>query len=201
MVELTRETRDVMIEKDSFREFSRSISELDVFLVSLSVWKIEAARGSNFTKATLEKLSGLLRKASKIIDDYKSGSRLRFLLYSYYKVSKDIASTISSLQLANLDMALNLKSINDEVIDKLNTMEFRVAVATEMIAAEIENSVSQSSRNRDNAVKLLEKIAEAVSANADASLVQNELALLKQKKEEIEIQKKQAEALQLSQLI
>ncbi|XP_039026881.1 U-box domain-containing protein 44-like, partial [Hibiscus syriacus] len=206
-VELARETRDVMIEKDSFREFSRSISELDVLLGSLSVWKIEAARGSDFTKAALEKLSGLLRKACKIIDDYKSGSCLRFLLHSHSVLSqmqglaKDIASTISSLQLANLDMALNLKSMNDEVIDKLNTMEFRVALATETIAAEIENSVSQSSRNRDNAVKLLEKIAEAVGADANASLVQNELALLKQEKEEMEVQKKQAEALQLSQLI
>ncbi|KAK9004620.1 hypothetical protein V6N11_042083 [Hibiscus sabdariffa] len=206
-VELSEETRDVMIEKDSFREFSRSISELDALLRALSVGKIEAARGSEFTKAALEKLNDQLRRARKIIKNYTSGSRFWFLLHSHSVLSqmqglaKDIASSISSLQLTNLDMALNLKSMNDEVIDKLNSMEFRVAVSTEMIASEIENSVSQSSRNRDNAVTLLEKIAEAVGADANASLVQNELALLKQEKEEMEVQKKQAEALQLSQLI
>ncbi|KAL4273231.1 hypothetical protein GQ457_13G006240 [Hibiscus cannabinus] len=205
--ELSKETRDVVIEKDSFREFSRSISELDVLLRALSVGKIEAARGSEFTKAALEKLHDQLRKARRIIKNYTSGSRFRFLLHSHSVLSqmqglaKDITSTVSSLQLTNLDMALNLKSMNDEVIDKLNSMEFRVAVSTEMIASEIENSVSQSSRNRDNAVTLLEKIAEAVGADANASLVQNELALLKQEKEEMEVQKKQAEALQLSQLI
>ncbi|KAE8724974.1 Potassium transporter 5 family protein [Hibiscus syriacus] len=205
--ELAKETRDVMIEKDNFREFSRSISELDVLLGLLSVRKIEAARGSEFTKAALVKLNEQLRRARKIIDNYKSGSRLRFLLHSHsvlsqmHGLAKDIASTISSFQLTNLEMALSLKSMNDEVIEKLNSMEFRVAVATETIVSEIENSMSQSSRNRDIAVKLLEKIAEAVDADANASLVQNELALLKQEKEEMEAQKKQAEALQLSQLI
>ncbi|KAJ6393263.1 hypothetical protein OIU77_022688 [Salix suchowensis] len=50
-------------------------------------------------------------------------------------------------------------------------------------------------------MNLLQKIAEAVGARADASLVLNELALLEQEKEEMEDQKKQAEALQLAQLI
>ncbi|XVF02079.1 hypothetical protein REPUB_Repub04eG0145500 [Reevesia pubescens] len=206
-LELAKETRDVVLEKDSFREFSRSISELDILLQALNLRKIEAAMGSEFTKAALEKLNGQLRKARKIIKDYKSGSHIRFLLHSHSVLSqmqalaKDIAATISSFQLIKLDMAVNLKNMNDQIINNLNSMEFRMAAATEAITSEIENSISQSSRNRDNAVKLLEKIAEAVGANVNASLVQNELALLKQEREEMEVQKKQAEALQLSQLI
>ncbi|PPR92028.1 hypothetical protein GOBAR_AA28655 [Gossypium barbadense] len=206
-VELAKETRDVMIEKGSFREFSRSITELDVLLKALNVRTIEAAMGTESTKVALEKLNDKLRRARKIIKNYKAGSRLRFLLHSHSVLTemsglaKDIATTISPFQLSNLDMALNLKSMNDEVIEKLNSMEFSVAAATETIALEIENSVSQSSRNRENAVKLLEKIAEAVGADANVSLVQTELALLKQEKEEMEVQKKQAEALQLSQLM
>ncbi|XWS68712.1 hypothetical protein CRYUN_Cryun04dG0115200 [Craigia yunnanensis] len=206
-VELAKETTDVVLEKDSFQEFSRCISELDILLQALNVRKIEAAIGSEFTKAALEKLNSQLRKACKIIKDYKSGSRLRFLLHSHsvllqiQALAKDIAATISSFQLINLDIAVNLKSMNDQIINNLNSMEFRMAARTETIASEIENSISQSFRNRENAVKLMEKIAEAVGANVNASLVQNELALLKQEKEEMEVQKKQAEALQLSQLI
>ncbi|XVF44350.1 hypothetical protein PTKIN_Ptkin02bG0113500 [Pterospermum kingtungense] len=206
-VELAKETRDVVLEKDSFGEFSSSISELYILLQALNLRQIEVAMGSEFTKAALEKLNSQLRKAREIIKDYKSGSRLRFLLNShsvllqFQALAKDIAATISSFQLINLDMAMNLKSMNDKIINNLNSMEFRMAAGTETIASEIENSISQSSRSRENAVNLLEKIAEAVGANANASLVQNELALLKQKKEEMEVQKKQAEALQLSQLI
>ncbi|XVE92716.1 hypothetical protein REPUB_Repub01dG0123600 [Reevesia pubescens] len=206
-VELAKETRNVVLEKDSFEEFSRSISELDMLLKALNVRKIEAAMGSEFTKAALEKLNSQLRKARKIIKDYKSGSLLWFLLHSHSVLSqmqslaKDIATTISSFQLINLDMAVNLKSMNDQIINNLNSMEFHIAARTETIASEIENLISQSSRNRENAVKLLEKIAEAVGTNVNASLVENELALLKQEKEEMEVQKQQAEALQISQLI
>ncbi|OMP06500.1 Armadillo [Corchorus olitorius] len=205
--ELAKETRDGVLEKDSFQEFFRTISELDILLRAINVRKIEAAMGSDFTKAALEKLNSEIREARKIIKDYKSGSRLRFLLHSHSVLSqmqalaKRMAATISSFQLINLDMAVNLKNMNDQIINNLSSMEFRMAAAAETIASEIENSISQSSRNRENAVKLLEKIAEAVGANANASLVQNELELLKQEKEEMEIQKKQAEALQLSQLI
>lgn len=206
-VELAKETRDVVLEKDSFREFSRSISELDILLQALNVRQIEAAIGSEFTKAALEKLNSQLRKARKIIKDCKSGSRLRFLLHShsmlmqFQALARDIAATISSFQLINLDMAMNLKSMNDKIISSLNSMEFRMEVGTETIASEIENSISLSFRNKENSVKLLKKIAEVVGVNASAALVQNELAILKQEKEEMEVQKKRAEALQLSQLI
>ncbi|XP_022764127.1 U-box domain-containing protein 44-like [Durio zibethinus] len=206
-VELAKETRDVVLEKDSFREFSRCISELGKLLQALNVRKIEATMGSDFTKAALEKLNSQLMKARKIIVDYKSGSRIRLLLHSHSVLSrmqalaKDIAATISSFQLINLDMAVNLKSMNDQIINNLNSIEFRMAAATETIASEIENSIFHSNRNRENAMKLLEKIAEAVGANVNASLVKHELALLKQEKEAMEVQKKQAEALQLSQLI
>ena len=104
-MQLVKETKDVVLEKDSFQEFSRSISELDILLQALNVRKIETAIGSEFTKAALEKLNSQLRKACKIIKDYKSGSHLRFLLHSHsmllqiQDLAKDIATTISSFQL------------------------------------------------------------------------------------------------------
>ncbi|KAL5732349.1 hypothetical protein ACOSQ2_032041 [Xanthoceras sorbifolium] len=206
-VDLVSETRDAVLGKNSFQEFSRSINELRTLLQALDVRKIGVAKGSEFTKARLEALDSQLRKAREIVNDYKSGSRLRLLLHSNSLLSqmqdlaRDIAATISSFQLVNLDMALNLKTMTNQIISSLESMEFRSAVATETIALEIENSISQNSRNQEHSVRLLEKIAEAVGASSNASLVQNELAILKQEKEEMEAAKKQAEALQLSQLI
>ncbi|KDP23243.1 hypothetical protein JCGZ_23076 [Jatropha curcas] len=204
-VDLVTETRDVVLERD-LQEFFRSISDLSTLLLALDAKKIEAAMGSEFTKAALQTLNVQLKKAHKIIKDYKSGSRLRLLLHSHsillqlQELAKEIAVTISSFKLVNLDMTMNLKTMTDQVINNLTSMELRSAAATEAIASEIENSMSQD-RNRENAVKLLEKIADAAGASANISLVQNELALLKQEKEEMEDQKKQAEALQLSQLM
>lgn len=205
-VDLVSEMRDMVLERDTFKEFSRSISELSTLLQALDAKKVEAAMGSEFTKSILETLNGQLRKARKIIKDCKSGSLFWFLLHSHsillqmQELAKEIAKTISSFQLVNLDMALDLKTMTEQIINNLMTMELRSAAATETIAFEIENSISQNNKNQENAVKLLEKIAEAVGASANASLVQKELALLKQEKEEMEDQKKQAEAIQLSQL-
>ncbi|XP_050373947.1 U-box domain-containing protein 44-like [Argentina anserina] len=204
---LVGETTDLLFEKDSFLEFSKSISELHVILSSLNPQKVEKALGLESTRAVLTALNQQLKKASKIIKDYKCGSRLRLLLKSHSillqmeNLAKDIAKTISTFQLINLDTALNLNNMTSQIISNLGSMEFRSAAATEKIASEIESSISENAMNRENAKKLLVKIAEAVGGRPSTSLVQNELALLKQEKEEMEAQKMQAEALQLSQLI
>ena len=104
-MQLAKETSDVVLKKDSFQECSRSISKLDILLKALNVSKTEAAISSEFTKVALEKLNSQLRKACKIIKDYKSGIHLRFLLHSHsvllqiQALAKDIAATISSFQL------------------------------------------------------------------------------------------------------
>ncbi|KAH7516827.1 hypothetical protein FEM48_Zijuj10G0176200 [Ziziphus jujuba var. spinosa] len=204
---LVSETKDVVVEKKSFQEFSRSISELNVLLSTIDTRKVEAARGSQPTKATLEALITHLKRACHIIQHHKSRSRLQLLLNSHkmllqmQDVAKDIAHDISFLQLVNLDIALNSKTKMEQIINNLSRMELRSASATDFIASEITNSISQNSHNRENAQKLLEKIAEATGAKMSVSMVREELALLKQEKEELELQKKQADALHISQLM
>ncbi|KAF8400098.1 hypothetical protein HHK36_015973 [Tetracentron sinense] len=206
-MDLANEIKDVTLENDSFREFSKYISELNLLIQALNNCKIEATTCSQGTRAALETLNSQLRNACNLIKDYKCWSRLRLLLNSHsvlsrmQDIAKEIAETLSSLQLANLDVALNVKSKTDQIINNLRSMEFRSAAATETIVSDIEKSMTQNGRNREHAIKLLQKIAETTGATANASLVRNELALLKQEKEEMEAQKKQAEALQLSQLI
>lgn len=206
-MDLVSETREMVLNKDGFQEFSRIIFELKILLSSLNPDKYLHAMGSESTKAFLETLDFQLKKACKIIKEYKSRSRIHLLfksksmLLQMQDVAKDIANTVSRFQLVNLDISLNLKTMTNQIIDNLSTVEFRSAFATETIASEIENSISLNNKNQENAVKLLEKIAEAVGASVNASMVQNELELLKQEKEEMEAQKKQAETLQLSQLI
>ncbi|KAI3410869.1 RING-type E3 ubiquitin transferase [Psidium guajava] len=182
-MELAGETRDVVLARDSFQEFSGSISQLIRVLQAIDARKVAAEL------------------------DCRSGSRLRLILRSsrvltqMRELAKQIAETISSFQLVNLSIALNVKTMIAHIIDNLRSVKFQSSTAIERISVEIENSINQDRKNDDNAVKLLEKIAEAVGASESTSLVQQELAILKQEKEEMEAQKKQAEALQLSQLI
>lgn len=207
VIKLVSETKDVTVEKKSFQEFSRSISELNILLSTIDSRKIEAARGSQSTKASLETLNSHLKRACDIIQKYKSRSRFQLLLNSHkvllqmQDVAKDIANAISFLQLVNLDIALNLKTKMDQIINNLTRIEFKSALATDSIASEINNSISQNSHSKENAQKFLVKIAEVTGAKINSSMVREELALLKQEKEELELQKNQAEALHISQLM
>ncbi|XP_030461834.1 U-box domain-containing protein 44-like isoform X2 [Syzygium oleosum] len=206
-MELADETRDMVLAKDGFQEFSRSISQLTGVLHAMDARKVEAQLGSEFTKTKLQKLNSQLHLACDVIEDCRSGSRLRLILRSsrvlaqMQELAKEIAETISSFQLVNLNIGLNVKTMIANIIDNLGSVEFQSSTKIERISSEIENLIKQDGRNHENAVKLLEQIAEAVGASENTSLVQQELAILKQEKEEMEAQKKQAEALQLSQLI
>ncbi|KAJ4825922.1 hypothetical protein Tsubulata_006261 [Turnera subulata] len=206
-MDLVSETKDVVLEKKSLQEFSSTIFELSTLLQMMDTQKVEAAMGSEAMKSALMLLHSHLTKAHKIIKDYKSGSRIRLLLSSQSILSQmkdlanEIATTLSSFQLVNLDVSLNLKTRADQIVNDLRSLQFQSAAGTELIASEIQSSIWESNMNRENARKLLEKIAEAVGIRASASLVQDELTLIKKEKEELEDQKKQAEALQLAQLI
>ena len=206
-MELCGETRDMVLEKGFFQEFSRSISELRVLLQALNVEKVEAAMNTRLTKTALETLDCLLKTACNIIKDYKSRSFLsglfqqQSLISQMKSLAEEIAKTISSWQLVNLNIAVNLKSKTEQLINSLSSLEFHSAVATESLASEIQKFMNENGRNRRNAMKLLKKIGDTVGVSSNASMVQNELMLLKQEKEEMEAQKKQAEAFELSQLM
>ncbi|KAG7978594.1 hypothetical protein I3843_05G090400 [Carya illinoinensis] len=156
--ELVNETKEVMLNKDCFQKFLRNIYKLKNLLGTLNFKKVVDAKGLESTKAALETLNFQLKKACKIIKDYKSGSHVHLILKSH--------SMLSQMQ----DVAKDIATF-----------------ATDAVALEIENLISRECKNQKHAVKLLEKITEAVGANVNASMM--------------ETQKKQAEALQLSQLI
>lgn len=206
-IEVFGETRDMVFEKGFFQEFSRSISELRVLLQALNVEKVEASMSPGLTRTALETLDSQLNTARTIIKDYKSRSHLsalfhhQSLLSQLKALAEQIAKTISSWQLVNLDIAFNLKSKTQQLINSLSSLEFHSAAATESLASEIQKFMNENGKSRRNAVKLLQRIGEAVGVSSNASMIQNELLLLKHEKEQMEAQKKQAEAFLLSQLM
>lgn len=203
---LGSETKDVMFEKESFMEFSNHIARLSILLEGCRPNRVQATSFDS-TKDSLKSLHSQLNAATNIIKEYKSGSKLRFMLNTHsvleqmQKLATEIAGTISLLEFTNIDTTLHLKSETDKVINSLRSIEFSSKSTTEAVVSEIEKSMASHAINHDHSMALLQKIAEACGTSADASLKQNELSLLKQEKEEMEAQKKQAEALQLSQLI
>lgn len=207
VMELEDERRDVMIEKESLLQFSKYVNEIKNLLQVLQAKRLESLKESASTRNALQSLDLQLRQAYEIIKKYKSGSRLWLLLKfssllkQMEQSAKEISETVSILSIANYDTTHNIASKTEQLVSNLHSLEFRSAAATEAIVSEIEKSMAQNGRNREHTNKLLQKIAEAVGVTASASLVHEELELLKREKEEMEAKKQQDEALQLSQLI
>ncbi|XP_077227304.1 U-box domain-containing protein 44-like [Tasmannia lanceolata] len=204
---LEAEVQDHMFEKESFRKFSEYIAKIKSLVQVLHDKRVGSTTSSASMRMTLQTLASQLRNTCKIIENYRSGSRIRLFVNSRSMLSqmqqsaKDIAETISLLGSANFSVTLDLKAKTDQIASNLRSMEFRSVAGTEAIILDIERSISQNDRNRDHAIKLLRNIAKAIGVSPEVSLLRKELEVLKKENEEMEAQKQQAEALQLSQLI
>ncbi|KAJ8644282.1 hypothetical protein MRB53_006030 [Persea americana] len=207
VMELETERKDVLIEKKSLQQFSRYVSEISMLLQALKNKRIEQSIESTTTRNALQHLNSQLKTACEIIEKHKSGSRVRLLmnfsllLEQMEQSAKEISETVMMLGVANHDTIHTIKSKTDQIADNLRSLEFRSAAATEAIVLEIEKSMVQNGRNREHNRQLLQKVAQAVGAAGNTSVVHEELELLQREKAEMEAKMQKSEALQLSQLI
>ncbi|XP_058092848.1 U-box domain-containing protein 44-like [Magnolia sinica] len=195
--------RDVMIDKESSRQFSKYVTDINILLKSLHAQRVEDRIGQGPAKATLQKLDSQVREACEIIKRCESGSSLSLLLNpgdvlaQMRRTANEIAETVSLLGVSNLNTTLEVKSKTDRILNDLQSLEFRSAATAEAIISEIEKTMTKSGSSQALNIQLLQKIAEAVGARQNASPKQREPDLLK---EDMKPQK-QGEELQLSQLM
>ncbi|XP_068666596.1 U-box domain-containing protein 44-like [Aristolochia californica] len=200
-------SKNVVLDKESFRQFSKYVLEIKVLVQALKAKHVDTRTNSVPTKASLQNLESKLRHTSEIIEKNISGSKLRLLFNCNYMLSemeqsaKEIAEAVSSLNISNVDETLCLTYKIDKLVKEMSCMEFRTAAKTEAILLEMEKIMISNNKEREHRMHLLHQIAEAVGVDSNVLIARNELEQLKQEKEELEAQKKQAEALHLSQVI
>lgn len=142
-----------------------------------------------------------VKKACVAIRSSKSGSRLHLLfncssmLELLQHSTNEIARVVRLLNLTNLNVVLDLKSKAEEIIRGMDSSEFRVTTAVEVVVFELDKSITKNGGNRACMMKLPRQIVEAVSASPDAALMRREITLLKEDKEEQKEQKQHAQAL------
>ncbi|RWR86906.1 U-box domain-containing protein 44-like protein isoform X1 [Cinnamomum micranthum f. kanehirae] len=207
VIELEDQGKDIMIEKESLCQFSGYVSEINMILQVLKANRVENSTESMATRSALRNLNSQLKQACEVIEKYKSGSRL-WLLFNYRSMlkqmeqsAKGISETVSMLGMGNHDPTWSLKSKIEKLASNLRLLEFQSTPAMEATALKIEELMAQNGRNMEFRNKLLERIMAAVGATTNTLFVREELVLLRREKEMMEAQKKQAEALRLSQLI
>ncbi|XP_039133430.1 U-box domain-containing protein 44-like isoform X2 [Dioscorea cayenensis subsp. rotundata] len=208
MSQLINEAGDVVVEKESFLMFSMYVKQMKTIIEALHGKRVEARTESRPMRKALEELELDVNKALDVIKSHKSRGRFSLLINSGSLLSKmkqvadEIARDVTLLSLANIDATLELKSKTNEIINGFQSMEFKSAASTEAIIMEIEKcNAARNGKSGEYAENLLKQIADAVGVTPNVSTVRSEIQLLQQEKEELELRKQRAEALQLSQLI
>ncbi|GLJ46221.1 hypothetical protein SUGI_0973790 [Cryptomeria japonica] len=203
--ETTAAAKDVTLEKESFKEFSLYIASLKPILEDLRARRVSIH--SEALRMELESLHTQLQKACKVIQRYKTGSRLqlllscRKLLQQMQEITKEIGDCLAQLSLASLEISLDVRKKTNELGENMQNLEFKAAKKTEAIIQKIEEAIKEKQSNSQYISELLLQIANVTGTSLNPTFLEKELHDLRKEKEEMESRKKEAEALQLAQII
>ncbi|KAF8379970.1 hypothetical protein HHK36_027436 [Tetracentron sinense] len=204
IVEIINVARDVIIEKESFSELSTYLERIIPLLKELSR---KNTGNSESLNNSVQILNQEIKVAKHLALECSKRNKV-YLLINCRRIIKhlehttrEIGRALSLIPLASLDLS---SSIDEEIrmlCDNMLTTEFRVAVAEEEILDKIESGIQERNVDRAYANNLLFLIAGAVGISTEGSALKKEFEEFKSTIEDVQLQKFQAEAIQMDQII
>ena len=113
----------------------------------------------------------------------------------------EIGDCLARLSLASLEISLDVRNKTNELGENMQNLEFKAAKKTENIILKIEEAIKEKQSNSHYINELLLQIANVTGTSLNPTFLEKELHDLKKEKEDMESRKKEAEALQLAQII
>lgn len=196
--------RDVLIERQSFTEFS---SYLERLLPVLQDILTRPPAASAALAASADALRREIKAARALASECGKKNRLYLLLNCRRIVkrletsTREISRVLGLLPLASLDLSSGVSDEIKELCEIMERVEFRVAVAEEEILEKIESGAQDRSPGRAYANSLLTLIADAMGIPKDPSLLKKELDEFRSEIEDTKLRKDLAEAMQMEQII
>lgn len=196
--------KDVLIEKSSFSELSRYLERIVPVLKELQEKNV---RDTPPMRLALDSLDREIKAAHELIHECSTKSKF-YLLYNcrdfvkrLQHVTQEIGRCLSLIPMATLDMSVGTREKTAELHKSMQNAEFKAAVAEEEIIDKLNMGVRERQADSDYAKDLLLQIAQVVGVSGDPDSLRQELEKFKQEKEEAQLRKSQAEAMQLQQII
>ncbi|GLJ44292.1 hypothetical protein SUGI_0926970 [Cryptomeria japonica] len=197
-------THNVLFAKRSFRELQSHITKIEPILVAL--WHRNVQGSSDTVKIALEELQEQLNKASRLINSYTSGSwmylflKLKLLPDEMKEITGGIERSLHALRIATLDVSLEIKEKTVALCETMRNAEFKAEVGTESLVGEIEREMQHMQSDSRQVLQLIVQVANAMGVDMDHSSLHSEVEKVRQKKEALENNKKEAEAYMLNQI-
>ncbi|KAL9397068.1 hypothetical protein Peur_011321 [Populus x canadensis] len=204
MMEVVYAANNVLVKKESFKEFSVYLERVAPVLKELNKKDISRSRSLN---SAIEILNQEIKAAKQLTADCTKRNKVYLLMNSrtiiknLEDITREISRALGLLPLASLDLSAGIIEEIEKLRDSMQRAEFKAAIAEEEILVKIESGIQERVVDRSYANKLLFHIAEAVGISTDRSALKKEFEEFKSEIENARLRKDQAEAIQMDQII
>ncbi|KAJ7535631.1 hypothetical protein O6H91_12G041200 [Diphasiastrum complanatum] len=196
--------KDVLIEKESFTELANYLQKIRPILAELQDRNV---RDTSSMRLALESLDREMKTAQELIKTCSTKSRIyllincRIFVKQVQDVTREIGRCLSLLPMASMNISAETRDTTEKLLEDMQNAQFVAAVTEEAIVQKIETGIKERQVDSNFANELLMQIARAVGVPVDPSSLRQELEKFKKEKEEAELRKSQAEAMQLEQIV
>lgn len=202
--EIIAASKDVLIEKESFKELTVYLERIVPVIRELTKKKLSSSESLN---NAIEILSREVKDAKQLTLECSKKNKM-YLLMNCRKIAKrlesnsrEIGRALSLLPLASLDVSAGISADLKHLCLDMEKAEFSATLAGEEILEKVESGIQERNADRSYVNNLLNLIAEAVGVSTDKSSLKKELDEFKHEIENARLRKDQAEAIQMDQII
>ncbi|KAL4586188.1 hypothetical protein LXL04_010820 [Taraxacum kok-saghyz] len=202
LVEVASEVNNVSVEKACFSELASYLNRLVPLLKELNKKDL-----SNAEKVFVEILNQQVRLAKQLTTECSKKNKV-YLLISCRSITKriqditrEISRALTLIPFSQLQISSTMMQEITQLCETMQSVEFKTAIADEMILEKIESGIHERNVDRSYANNLLVSIAQILGISTERSELKKEFEEFKNEIENAHLRKNQAEAIQMDQII
>ncbi|KAI3719564.1 hypothetical protein L6452_20466 [Arctium lappa] len=202
LTEAAIEAKNLFVEKESFLELASYLDRIVPLLKELRKRDI-----SNAENSFVEILNQQVKVAKQLMTECSKKNRVYLLMNCrsitkrLQDITREISRALSLIPFSQLDISASMVQELSQLCESMQSVEFKTAMADEMILEKIETGIHERNVDRSYANNLLVSIAQALGISTERSALKKELEDFKSEIQNAQLQKDHAEAIQMDQII
>ncbi|XP_071706022.1 U-box domain-containing protein 44-like [Rutidosis leptorrhynchoides] len=200
--EVTIESTNVFIGKENFAELASYLERIVPLLKELNTKEI-----SDTENTFVQILNKQVKAAKLLLTECSQKNRVYLLLNCRLitkriaEITREISRALKMINFSQLGISVNVMEEIGQLCENMQSVEFKTAIADELILEKIESGIHERNVDRSYANKLLLSIAQALGISTERSSLKKEFEDFKREIENAQLRKDQAEAIQMDQII
>ncbi|KAI3796484.1 hypothetical protein L1987_39155 [Smallanthus sonchifolius] len=200
--EVATEAKKVIVGKECFSELASYLDRIVPLLKELN-----KKDTSNVENSFVQILNQQVKVAKRLITECSQKNRVyifvngRSITKRAGEITREISRALSLIPFSQLGISASIQQDLGQLCDVMQYVEFKTAVADEMILKKIESGIHERNVDRAYANSLLVSIAQVLGISTERSSLRKEFEDFKNEIEDAKLRKDQAEAIQMDQII